>query len=428
MFCTGCGNRLPDDAKFCTVCGKRVDAQPQGNDVVDTAQPVSYYYSEQQPSAAQNPQMFQTGIQNEVPGNSVAAGDPQPDNGIPENKARENAYYGASEPVTAVKAGNGPQSFAPHADLRAESPVSVQPAAEAPGERENISAHETKKANSFKALSRAGEISVGGVFSTVSAKAGNVAGLIKNPGTVISNSIKQVGSSFGSFFMDPKRWIPVAAVAVLWLVLNILKAAGVDPLPTRIMSFLTFANGGMNGGVFGAIGGIIGKGVFAGAVVSLITLLTRKKSGGSRSFGDTLKGVFGVSLDTLWAYLLGAGVAIFLFFFISGGSTRMAFMGGAAAAFLSGRAALSNGFLKQFISSFTAKGKAALNSGRDVSSNITGFIRGLTAGFALGSLLGLININLILIILGGVLVVGGGVMLILQLTGAVKLGNGVQVQ
>ena len=46
----------------------------------------------------------------------------------------------------------------------------------------------------------------------------------------------------------------------------------------------------------------------------------------------------------------------------------------------------------------------------------------------LGSLLGLIDINLILIILGGVLAVGGGVMLILQLTGAVKLGNGVQVQ
>ena len=106
----------------------------------------------------------------------------------------------------------------------------------------------------------------------------------------------------------------------------------------------------------------------------------------------------------------------------------MAFMGGAAAAFLSGRAALSNGFLKQFISSFTAKGKAALNSGRDVSSNITGFIRGLTAGFALGSLLGLIDINLILIIIGGVLVIGGGVMLILQLTGAVKLGKGAQAQ
>lgn len=270
----------------------------------------------------------------------------------------------------------------------------------------------------FNAQSTSGEAVLGTAGSTASGAASDAT---PGPGKVIGTGFKSFFSSIGSAFKNPKMLIPALVLAVIWLVLNILQACGINPLPTRILSFLTFANGGMSGGVIGAIGGIIGKGIFAGAVGSLIGLFIRKKTGGKRSFGETLKGAFGVSLDALWAYLTGIGAAMLLFLFISGGATRMAFMGGIAAAFLSARAALNNGFLRQLLGSFT-KNRSASNQ------NVIGIIRGLSVGFAVSALIGLSNINLILIITGALLLIGGIVMMILRATGVVKLGKGVKAQ
>ena len=250
--------------------------------------------------------------------------------------------------------------------------------------------------------------------------AGTLSGLIPGPGKVMGNGARSFFSSLGSLFKEPKRLIPVALLAAVWLTLDILKACGINPIPTRILSFLTFANGGMSGGFLGAVGGILGKGIFAGAVASLIGLFTRK-SGGKRSFGETLKGAFGVSLDTLWAYLCGIGGAMLLYLFISGGATRISFMGGIAAAFLAARSAVSGGFLGRLLASFT-KGKTVSNP------QVQGILRGLSVGFGAAALIGLSDIDLILIIAGSVLLAGGAVMMILQATGAVKLGKGAQAQ
>ena len=318
MFCTKCGNSLPDSAVFCTVCGARVGSLP----------------AERQPAPTQ--------------------------------------------PVPQVPA---PQQFL------------------------------------FSAPGFTGEAVLGSLGGDA---AGTRSGLIPGPGKVMGNGARSFFSSLGSLFKEPKRLIPVALLAAVWLTLDILKACGINPIPTRILSFLTFANGGMSGGFLGAVGGILGKGIFAGAVASLIGLFTRK-SGGKRSFGETLKGAFGVSLDTLWAYLCGIGGAMLLYLFISGGATRISFMGGIAAAFLAARAAVSGGFLGRLLASFT-KGKTVSNP------QVQGILRGLSVGFGAAALIGLANINLILIITGSVLLAGGAVMMILQATGAVKLGKGAQAQ
>ncbi|MGI6265289.1 MAG: zinc-ribbon domain-containing protein, partial [Acutalibacteraceae bacterium] len=265
----------------------------------------------------------------------------------------------------------------------------------------------------FAASSFTGETALGGLQGGI--------GAIESPGKVIGDSVKGFFSSFTSLFKDPKRWIPIAALAVVWLILNILQTVGFDILPTRVLSFLTFANGGMSGGILGAIGGVIGKGVFAGAVVSLIGLFTRK-GGEKRSFAQTLKGAFGVSLDSLWSYLTGIGGALLLYLLMAGGDTRMAFMGGVAAAFLSARAALSGGFLQKLFSSFTAKSRTMS------SSSLTGLIRGMSVGFAAAALIGMPGMSLLLIVPGALLLVGGGVMMILQATGVVNLGKGAPVQ
>ncbi len=273
-----------------------------------------------------------------------------------------------------------------------------------------------RKKFSFAAPGFSGEA----VYGTIGGAASAVSNALPGPVKVIGTSVKSFLTSLGSAFKDPKRMIPAIVLAVVWLILNILQACGINPIPTRIMSFLTFANGGMSGGFIGAVGGILGKGIFAGAVTSLIGLITRK-GGEKRSFEQTLSGAFGVSLETLGGYLTGIGAAMLLYLLISGGAVRTAFMGGVAAAYLSARAALSNGFLRRILGSLT-KSKSPSNP------NVTGLVRGLSVGFAASALIGLIGIKLILIIAGALLLVGGAVLIVLQAAGALKLGKGAQAQ
>ena len=301
-----------------------------------------------------------------------------------------------------------------HAFAAAPKEPSPAPEHQAPGPQPQQPAPEPKIFN-FAASGGAGEAvlgSIGGAATAAAAQA--VPGL----GRVIGGGFRSFFKSVGSFFKEPKKMIPVFALAGVWLILNILQACGIDPIPTKILSFLTFAKGGTSGGFIGALGGVLGKGLFAGAVVSLIGLFTRGKGGEKRSFGQTFKGAFGVSLDTLWVYLCGIGAAMLVYLFISGGATRVSFMGGAAASFLAARAAMGNGFLKRLVSSITSKGKEKAGPGA------AGFIRGLSVGFAAAALIGLSNVNLILIITGSLLTVGGAVMTILQATGVVKIGKG----
>ena len=323
MFCSKCGTRLPDHARFCKNCGNPVDPAP---------------------------------------------GADQPLREIKEEQIPENTGGGTAEPV---------RSF-------------------------------------FQAPSFTGEAVLGSIGAGVSR-----AGTAMLPGP-----LKTAGSGFISFFSslkamfkDPVRLIPAAALSLFWLVLNIVQAFGINPLPVRILSFLTFAGGGMSGGIAGAIGGIIGKGVFAGAVTAVVEMIRRWKDRPKRSFAEVIKGSLGVSLDSLWGYLTGIGASMLLFLFMSGGNTRISFMCGIASAFISGRSALNNGFLNRFIVSFSSKGRTAATPGA------SGLVKGLSAGFAASSFLGLLNIGLVLLIAGAVLVLGGSVMMILQASGAVKIGK-----
>ncbi|NLD99317.1 MAG: zinc-ribbon domain-containing protein, partial [Fibrobacter sp.] len=89
---------------------------------------------------------------------------------------------------------------------------------------------------------------------------------------------------------DPKQMIPTIVLGLFWLVLALLGSFGINPLPVRILSFLTFAQGGMFGGVLGAIGGILGKVVVAAFLNAFIIPLFQKKApftglgGGIKSF------------------------------------------------------------------------------------------------------------------------------------------------
>lgn len=313
MFCTNCGNQLPEDAKFCTKCGAKIEA--------------------------------------EVP-----------------NKE-----------------------------------------AEAP-EKEQKTFH-------FSAALQPGEAAYGTLGTEVM---NAVTEVIPGPWKVLISGIKQFFGSLKAAIKHPVSLIPAAILAILWLVLNLLQVNENDSSLVQVLSFLTFANGGMSGGILGFVGGIIGKGLFAGAVTTVLYAILRKRGGTKRSFKETILGTFGVTLPTLGAYLVGIGAAMFFYLFISGGATKMAFMGGLAAAYLAASAALNNGFLKRFFESFVYKGKAK------TGPSISALIRGLTIGFTLAAFIGLTGIKLILIILGAALLIGGIVLMILQKIGILKLGKEVE--
>ena len=265
----------------------------------------------------------------------------------------------------------------------------------------------------FEAPEASGESPLGfmtGILSEASDE------LIPGPAGAIGGGIKTLFSNIGAAFKDPKRLIPAFILCVVWIVLNILKASGKEPVPVKILELLTFANGGTGGGVMRIIGGLLGKSLFAGALVSL---LSGNKAGGERL---SLKDSFGFTPDVLFPYLMGAGAALLIFLFISGGAPRMAFMGGIAASYLAARAAVKEGFLKKLTGSFASKGKPEAGPGA------AGFIKGLASGFALSALIGLVNVKQIILIAGLVLATGGAILTILRAAGVIKLGKGAKAQ
>ena len=375
MFCPNCGNKLIDGARFCDACGTKIEFAP-------------------------NTQPIEPPVENDEQAAPVETPTASPIGSEPEQT-----------PAPEIKQEPEPTPTPEPVPTPEPAPEPTQEPAPASAPAETVD--ETPNRQNFSAAATIGETALGSIKSTAF---GAATAAIPGPMKVIGGSVKQFFSSIKSSLKDPKRLIPAIVLAVLWLAIGIIQAAGWNPVPVKIISFLTFAQAGMNGGFFGAVGGIIGKTVFAGAGASLVNSLTNKNKGKKRSFGETAKGALGVSLDTLWAYLTGIGAAMLLYLFISGGATRISFMGGIAAAFLSARAALNNGFLRRLLGSFTKRKSPS-------DPNVQGLIRGLSVGFGAAALIGLANINLILIITGSVLLVGGVVMMILQATGVVKLGK-----
>lgn len=302
------------------------------------------------------------------------------------------------------------ESFCPECGTKINDTAILSNADE---KKSDSTAHESKEKAVLGSFKVAADSSTGEV-AAFTMKAGLP---LENLGVLktISGGIKQFLSSIKFGFKDWKRLIPASVLFVFWLTLGIMQSSGFNPFPVKMLAFLTFAEAGMKGGFFGAIGGIIGRGIFAGAITSFVLTITRKNKGENGSFMQKIKGAFGFSLETLFPWIFGIGFAIIFLLIMSGGLiSRYSFMGGIAAAFLAGKAAINNGFLQQLTGAISAKFKCGK------TENGSGFIRGLTSGFVLAAFLGLFNINTILLIIGLVLLVVGLVLTILQKTGVIK--------
>ena len=105
-----------------------------------------------------------------------------------------------------------------------------------------------------------------------------------------------VGQFLKSYWKDcinnikhPLNLLPTVLLSVVWIVLGWMAAKAKLALPLKVVSFLTFTEGGLFGGVIGAVGGIVGKVVVAAFVNAALLPLFHGKmpfSGVGNSFGQ----------------------------------------------------------------------------------------------------------------------------------------------
>lgn len=184
---------------------------------------------------------------------------------------------------------------------------------------------------------------------------------------------------------NPKQMIPTIVLGVFWLVLALLGSFGINPLPLRILSFLTFAQGGMFGGVLGAAGGILGKVVVAAFLNAAIIPLFQKKAPFT-GIGGGIKGFFaGLAIKSITAVaplLGGVGLSLLIYAFMNySQSLQNSVVGIIAFVMLLQNMGRQGGFLWGLVFSIAngiSKGKAPSYIGA------SRFLSGMMLGFALG--------------------------------------------
>ena len=193
---------------------------------------------------------------------------------------------------------------------------------------------------------------------------------------------------------NPKQMIPTVVLGAVWLVLALLGSYGINPLPVRILSFITFAQGGMFGDVLGAVGGIIGKLLVVAFLNATIIPLFQKKApfsgitGGIKGFIEALAIK---SISSVAPLLGGTGLSLLLYAFMnSTQSLQNSVVGIIGFIILLQNIARKGGFLWGLIfsaASSISKGKAPSYIG------VTRGLSGMTLGFALGVALSAIKLS-----------------------------------
>jgi hypothetical protein len=188
---------------------------------------------------------------------------------------------------------------------------------------------------------------------------------------VLKSGIGGVIRGFKSTIRDKKRLVVVIALVSIWLLVNLLAALDIYPLPVRLLAWLTAAQGSL-------IGGTIGKGLVAALFAQIITdkeILQSIKKGISQ-----LTTVAKADKKSYAPLMLGAGAALIASNMMVSSDLQNTMV--AIAAFvLSAKALTNNGFLQRLTMTYAPKAQ----------NNITGtLMSGWTLGFALFAVISLL--------------------------------------
>ena len=212
-------------------------------------------------------------------------------------------------------------------------------------------------------------------------------------------------------FKHPLKLLPTVVISVIWIVIGYFSSPPrVLPGWAQVVSFFTFAEGGLFGGVIGAVGGIVGKVVMAVFINSLILPLFEKKppfvgmAGGLKGMFTTFKTDSARGVAPL---LSGVGVALLLYGFMNFSENGLnSMIGVVSAVMLVQSIGNQGGFLFGLLFSIAGsltKGKVPRYM------TITRLLTGMTLGFTLA--LGLIPLGFPWCLLGGIVFLTIGILL-----------------
>lgn len=198
------------------------------------------------------------------------------------------------------------------------------------------------------------------------------------------DAFQRTKASLADYFEHPKKLIPMLVLAAVWLLLSLLPAFGINPWPVKLLSFLTFAQGGMYGGFWGVVGGVIGKAVVAYFVSTLLLPLLKGKNP-LKGMGDGFKRFFsGMAVKSAAAgaqLMLGIGLALIVFNFLTGNASAVNSLVGVIGFVLAIRALFTSG---GFFWSLMLSVAHRLSGGRIPSQMAIGRVM---SGYAAGSAL-----------------------------------------
>lgn len=186
------------------------------------------------------------------------------------------------------------------------------------------------------------------------------------------------------YVRNPAKILPVVILIVIWIVFSLISTLGKNTALIRVISTITYSNGGMYGGIIGSIGGIFGKAFFAAVITSLVSSLVSKKNPFSRSSGGA-GSLFGRAassgLSSISPLFLGAGTGLVLYWLFNITSTpknMMVAVAGAAAAVIS--LISGHGLLFSLISGVANKlSGGRVPTGVFISRSLAGFAAGFAA-------------------------------------------------
>jgi hypothetical protein len=221
------------------------------------------------------------------------------------------------------------------------------------------------------------------------------------PVKYLLGGVGRLVSGFKGALKDKKKLIPAIVMTLIWLVLTILPLLGADSSLFRLLSFLTFAWGGLGAGVLGAIGGTIGKGICVYFITSMILPLFSGKNpfaGMERGIKTMFGLVAALDRKSLVPLLAGGGTALIAYNVLTGNASLHNSMIGIVGGVLTLRA-LSNkaGFLRGFLVSVI--NKLSKRSAKD-RTYINRVLAGATSGFALSVPLSAMRISFICYLAG----------------------------
>lgn len=359
-FCRYCGSPLREGANFCPKCGKSL---------VKTTAPKA---PEQAPPAVERELHLNERVPNRPQAVQRPAADVQPQQTNPQTRRPSNQRLHSAPPVAApISPGKAQTGAAVHSTRGHQAAERAQAAL----------------ADQVRTLtaSAAGELDCGEVF-------------LDGPGTLykaaeqalspLSGVLQGLGSYVGGIlhiFKRPVSLIGTVLLAALWFALA--KLRGSDFEIVKILSWLTFSEGGFERSLPGMVCGTLGKGTVAAALVSLL--------GGG--FVNAFKGIGALFTGhgekrSLVSILLGALIGAAVYFAFAGryASAETA-MAGVAGALLS-LEALGGGSGKLYQLSQSLTSRAADGVRTAVRGSCDGLLTGLTLGFALATALSALGV------------------------------------